>query len=68
MPRTWARRIVWRTCFQEPRHLCLDGLGGQGMSRIGGHACRHNERQYPWFNNLTEFQSFNGIKFECCRP
>ena len=42
--------------------------GGQGMSRIGGHACRHNERQYPWLNNLREFQSFNGIAFECCRP
>ena len=24
--------------------------------------------QYPALNNLSEFQSFNGIEFECCRP
>ena len=33
MPGTWATRIVWRTCFQEPRHLCLDGLGGQANTQ-----------------------------------
>ena len=37
------------------------------MSRIGGYACRYNKRQYPALNNLMEFQSFNGIEFECCR-
>ena len=34
----FAQRITRR---QKPRHLVLDCLGGQGMSRIGGHACRH---------------------------
>ena len=38
------------------------------MSRIGGHACRHNGRPYPALYNLSEFQSFNGIEFEDCLP
>ena len=33
-----AQRI---TRLQQPRHLCPDSLGGQGMARIGGHAFRH---------------------------
>ena len=34
----FAQRITRR---QKPRHLVLDCLGGQGMSRIGGHSGRH---------------------------
>ena len=34
----FAQRIAR---LKEPRQLCPDSLGGQGMSRTGGHACRH---------------------------